>query len=98
MSFFRIPLSFRPTPKSKTGGLKPLWLLPQMIAVSLLMIGILYTVIVHGHRPSLLLLFAIAQGILQFTLLARWMYSESKTTRRFARALRRKRGIKVGAS
>jgi cellulose synthase (UDP-forming) len=86
MATLRLPLPFRSTPKSKSGDLNPLWLAPQIIAVLLLMIGIFLTVIIHGHRPSILLLFAVAQASLQLLLLAGWMYSESTILRRFVRA------------
>jgi cellulose synthase (UDP-forming) len=97
MAVLRLPLSFRPTPKSKTGDLKPVWLLPQITTVLLLMMGILYTVIVHEHRPSLLLLFAVVQGSIQLVLLTRWLYSEAAVTRKFVRTLQRRWGVKVGA-
>jgi cellulose synthase (UDP-forming) len=92
MATLRLPLSFRPTPKSKSDDLNLVWLAPQIIAVLLLVIGILYTVIVHGHRPSVLLLFAVAQGSLQLFLLARWMISESKVRGSFVR-FQNKRGV-----
>jgi len=41
-------------PKSK-GRLNPLWLLPQIIALGLLIAGTLYTIFIGGHKPSILL-------------------------------------------
>ena len=76
MALIRLPLAFRLTPKSRTGGLNPLWLLPQAIVIILLVLGGLYTVIVKDHRPSLLLIFAIAQGFLQLLLFTKWLQSE----------------------
>ncbi len=76
MAVLRIPLSFRPTPKTKSGRLNPLWLLPQFAAVLLLSLGLAYTVYAGGHRTSLLLLFAILQGGLQLILLSRWMAAD----------------------
>ncbi len=73
MAVLRIPLTFRPTPKTRSGRLNPLWLLPQATTVLLLGLGMLYTVFIEGHRASLLLLFAVLQGSLQLILLARWM-------------------------
>jgi cellulose synthase (UDP-forming) len=73
MALLRIPLKFRPTPKEATGGLKPLWLLPQFLAIILLSAGILYTVLVLGHPLSLLLTAAVIQGILQLKLFAQWL-------------------------
>jgi cellulose synthase/poly-beta-1,6-N-acetylglucosamine synthase-like glycosyltransferase len=76
MALFRVPLAFRPTPKSLDGRLNPIWLAPQLIAVVLLSVGLIYTVAVKDHRPSLLLLFAILQGALQSIFLARWMSTD----------------------
>ncbi len=76
MALFRVPLGFKPTPKSLDGRLSPIWLAPQLIAVVLLIVGLLYTVAVKDHRPSLLLLFAILQGGLQSIFLARWMSAD----------------------
>lgn len=75
MAVARIRLPFRSTPKS-TSRLSPVWLLPQFGALVLLTIGMFYTVFVEGHRPSLLLGFAILQAALQLTLLAQWLNSE----------------------
>jgi hypothetical protein len=86
MATLRLPLTFRPTPKNRLDELNPIWLAPQVIAVLLLVIGIFYTMIVHGHQLSILLLFAVVQGILQLLLLAGWMYSESTFLRKFVRA------------
>jgi cellulose synthase/poly-beta-1,6-N-acetylglucosamine synthase-like glycosyltransferase len=76
MALFRLPLAFRRTPKSFTRGLNPLWLLPQAMVIFLLALGGLYTVIVKDHEPSLLLMFAVLQGFLQFWLFTKWLQSE----------------------
>ena len=76
MALIRRPLASRLTPKSWTGGLNPLWLLPQAIVIFLLVLGGLYTIIVKDHRPSLLLMFAVAQGFLQLWLFTKWLQSE----------------------
>jgi cellulose synthase (UDP-forming) len=76
MAIFRVPLAFRPTPKSTDGRLSPVWMIPQIVAIILLVAGLLYTVIVKDHRPSLLLLFAILQGILQLLFLKQWMSAD----------------------
>jgi hypothetical protein len=75
MAVFRVSLSFRPTPKSK-GRLNPLWLLPQIIALGFLIAGTLYTIFIGGHKPSILLVFAILQGGLQLILLTQWLSAE----------------------
>jgi len=75
MAIFRVPLSFKPTPKSK-GRLNPMWLLPQIMALGLLIAGTLYTIFIGGHKPSILLVFAIIQGGLQLILLTQWFSAE----------------------
>ena len=82
MALLRLPLAFRPTPKSDSGGLNPVWLLPQISVLLLLSTGILYTVVIGNHRPSLLLLFAILQSALQLILLSQWLYSEVRAPSR----------------
>lgn len=79
MALFRLPLSFRPTPKETSKRLHPIWLAPQLIAVSLLVAGMLFTILVKGHPPSLLLMFASLQGLLQLSLLARWLSTPSNS-------------------
>ena len=76
MALFRLPLTFRPTPKDKSGKLHPAWLLPQISMVVMLLIGTYYTVRVVGHPPSMLLIYAIAQGTLHLVILTRWMYHD----------------------
>jgi cellulose synthase/poly-beta-1,6-N-acetylglucosamine synthase-like glycosyltransferase len=76
MALFRIDKSFQPTPKRKHLRLHPLWLDPQFFAIILLFIGLLYTVIVKDHRPSILLIFAILQGLLQLSFLIQWMSAD----------------------
>jgi hypothetical protein len=64
MAVLRVPVSFRPTPKSQAGRVNPLWLAPQLISVALLITGLLYT---RAHAPdniSLGLLYAIAIGFI----------------------------------
>ncbi|HSK67619.1 MAG TPA: cellulose synthase catalytic subunit [Anaerolineales bacterium] len=82
MALIRLPLAFRPTPKSLTGGLNPLWLLPQALVIFFLVLGGLYTVIVKDHEPSLVLMFAVAQGFLQLLLFTKWLQSEVMGTKR----------------
>jgi hypothetical protein len=72
----RLPVGFRSTPKKISGGLNPLWLAPQILAVAFLIAGIVYTVLVRGHPASVLLLTAIGQGVLQLLLLYRWLQLE----------------------
>lgn len=76
MAVLRLPLSFRPTPKTKSGRLNPLWLLPQFATLTLLAYGLLYTVFIEGHHFSYILIYAIFQGLLQMLILWRWMQSD----------------------
>ena len=76
LALLRVRVGFRSTPKRISGGLNPIWLAPQFLAVGLLVAGILYTVLVIGHPVSLLLLAAIGQGFLQLVLLYRWLQLE----------------------
>lgn len=57
--------------------LPPVWLLPQLGALLLLAAGLWYTVFVSGHRPSLLVAFAIGQALLQLRILAVWLIDEN---------------------
>lgn len=77
MAVLRLPLAFRTTPKSKGGRLNPLWLLPQLIALLLLIVGTIITVAVKHHPISILLVFAIVQGLVQLIIFYRWMLGES---------------------
>jgi cellulose synthase/poly-beta-1,6-N-acetylglucosamine synthase-like glycosyltransferase len=80
MAILRLPLPFRPTPKGlERRTSNPIWLLPQGLALALLTAGILYTIFVSGHQPSILVVFAILQGILQLALLYQWLNLEMKT-------------------
>jgi cellulose synthase (UDP-forming) len=76
MAMLRLPLSFRPTPKDRNGRLNPLWLLPQVATLLLLIAGTIFTVAVKGHPLSLLLTFAIIQGILQLYLIIKWITAD----------------------
>lgn len=82
MALLRLPLGFRPTPKSESGRLHPLWLAPQIIALVLLIFGLVYTVIVERHPVSLLISFAVVQGSLQLLLLTRWLSLEFSQRKR----------------
>jgi cellulose synthase/poly-beta-1,6-N-acetylglucosamine synthase-like glycosyltransferase/phosphoheptose isomerase len=75
MAVMRLSLPFRSTPKSGS-RLSPVWLLPQIITVALLAAGMFYTVVMRGHPISLLLLFALIQGVLELVILAQWFLSD----------------------
>ena len=70
MALLRLPLAFRPTPKSLTGTLNPLWLLPQAMTLLLLVGGVFYSLtVVEEYRYLLFFCFAVSQGVLQIGLL-----------------------------
>jgi cellulose synthase (UDP-forming) len=79
MALLRIPLSFKTTPKNADANLNPLWLMPQLLAIILLVTGMFYTILVVKHPLSILLLIAILQAALQLLLFLRWR--ESRSTR-----------------
>jgi cellulose synthase (UDP-forming) len=63
MAILRVPLAFRPTPKSQSGGLNPAWLFPQAASLVLLVAGTLYSLASAEHRVSVVLLsIAVLQG------------------------------------
>jgi cellulose synthase (UDP-forming) len=77
-AILRLPVRFRPTPKDRDAQLNVLWLMPQLITLVLLLLGEYQTVFVFHHRPSFVLGFSIAQALLQFMLLARWVQEDWK--------------------
>lgn len=85
MAVLRLPLAFKLTPKSGSEKLKVNWLLPQTLAVVLLVWGILYTVYVANEQPSFLIMAAAVQALLQLRLLYKWLYSESPVSRHLPR-------------
>lgn len=85
MAILRLPLGFRPTPKTKTGKLNPVWFIPQITALLFIIAGFIYTVFVSKQPPSILLAFAGVQGFLQLFFLQKWLASsESFKLRRLA--------------
>lgn len=88
MALTRIKLGFRATPKGTTPNLQPLWLLPQVVALLLLGFGLWYTVVFAHHSPSLLLVFALVQLLLQLTMLGAWVGWENAITRKFLQRIK----------
>jgi hypothetical protein len=65
MAVLRVPLAFRPTPKSQDGRLNPLWLLPQALSVALIAGGMISSFLMPSGEPALVLLACAAlQGVL----------------------------------
>ena len=81
MAVLRLPLAFRPTPKTQAGGLDPLWLLPQVIASLLLIVGILYTYVTTEYIYPLTFGFAVAQAAPQLLLLRNYMIQGASNQR-----------------
>lgn len=91
MAMLRIPLGFRATPKEASAHLPPVWLLPQLVALIGLGLGLWYTVNVEGHRPSLLLAFALVQLLLQLSLFIVWVSRENKAANSVVRRIAKSR-------
>jgi cellulose synthase (UDP-forming) len=60
MAVLRLPLSFRPTPKRSVGSLNPLWVLPQLASVLLIIVGVVYSLTNTEEYSSFVLLFCFA--------------------------------------
>jgi hypothetical protein len=80
LALLRLPVRFRPTPKDRDAQLNVLWLMPQFITLLLLLLGAYQTVFVYHHPVSIVLAFSIAQALLQFMLLARWVQEDWKNS------------------
>jgi cellulose synthase (UDP-forming) len=74
MALLRVPLAFRPTPKTADGHLNPLWLAPQLTSVLLLINGIV-THWTQVRAYPLIILFAIAQAIPQLVVVCYWFWT-----------------------
>lgn len=90
LAVLRLPLRFRPTPKDRSQQLDLVWVMPQLVALVLLLVGAAVTVIVYGHRLSLLLAIAIAQAALQFLLLLKWVQEDRPAASRWLNKVRRR--------
>jgi len=73
MAIFRVPLRFQPTPKTATGSLKLIWVLPQLISVGFLLVGLIYTLFTVKSFYILVFGFALAQTAAQLFLLNDWL-------------------------
>ena len=64
MAVLQVRLAFRATPKKADGGVKPVWLLPQVASLVLLVAGVLYALTTRDEGPLMVpILFALAQSI-----------------------------------
>ncbi len=91
LAVLRLPLRFRPTPKDRSKRLNAVWLLPQLVALILLVVGAAITVLIYDHNLSLLLAFAIGQAVFQLLLLARWLQEDRPRRVRFPGVFRRRK-------
>lgn len=60
MAVLRLPLSFRPTPKSSIGSVNPLWLLPQLGSLLLILSGLIYSAVITDENNSFFILYGFA--------------------------------------
>lgn len=81
MALTRIPSRFRATPKAAGNNLPAIWLLPQLTALVMLILGLWYTVVRGHHQPSLLLIFAGVQLLLQLRMVTDWVTGKSRKLR-----------------
>lgn len=83
MAVLRLPLAFRPTPKAFSGGLNPLWLIPQLASIVLLSIGLVYSLLLtRGSLYPIAHGFAAAQIIAQVLILPYLIVTVAKTLAR----------------
>jgi len=63
MAMMRLPLAFRPTPKSAGGRISLTWLLPQALSLALLVCAVAYALLLPGVQWAIIVpvLFALAQ-------------------------------------
>lgn len=73
MAMLRVPLRFQPTPKTASGWLHPVWVLPQITTVILLLAGLVYANVKTGMFPALVFGFSLAEAIVQLFLLIDWL-------------------------
>jgi cellulose synthase (UDP-forming) len=79
MAILQVPLRFRATPKTNSGELNPLWLLPQMLTFFSLSGGLVYAMIATQTAvPFYVLMFTIAQIVAHSILLAQWLQTKWK--------------------
>lgn len=74
MAMFRVPLHFRPTPKTPSGWLHPAWILPQITTIILLITGLAYASVKTKLFPPLVVGFSLAEAIVQLLLLTDWLH------------------------
>ncbi|MBX3001866.1 MAG: glycosyltransferase [Caldilineaceae bacterium] len=78
MALLRLPLSFRLTPKQSSGRVNPIWLLPQIAILLLIIAGIVLMLAAAQDFPVWLLFFALALMIPHFVLLLISVYGSHR--------------------
>ena len=73
MVLARLPLRFRPTPKTQSGSLSPGWMLPQVVVSLLLLLGLLRHVADPASLSFLMWGFAGAQLFAHVLLIVQWL-------------------------
>jgi cellulose synthase (UDP-forming) len=78
LAVMRVPVAFRPTPKSTSSGLlNPVWILPQVVALACLCAGIAYALAGSTSGVSFFVpLFAAAQALPHAILITQWRARE----------------------
>ena len=77
LALLRVPVAFRPTPKSTTGGLNPIWLVPQVAVLACLCAGIVWTLAGYTSSVSFFVpCFAAVEALPQAILVAQWRVRE----------------------
>ncbi len=78
MALLRVPLQFRPTPKTHAGSLHPAWIVTQIVSTLLLIAGLLYQPAML-QIPQYILCLGLAFSIIASHLLFFWKYWASQT-------------------
>jgi len=77
LAVFRIPLTFRPTPKARGDGLHPIWLVPNLAVVILIGLGLTRLIPMVGDpRPYWLLLLYLVTLLASQLILPLWWLIE----------------------
>lgn len=74
MAMLRVPLGFKATPKTASGGLNPRWMLPQIVVLITMIIGAIIAMpAIIETRAVLVAAFTIAQIGAHVLLMMQWM-------------------------
>jgi len=73
MAITRVPLAFRPTPKGASGALNPLWMMPQIASVLLLLCAFIRMATQYGAPAIILLAFIACQAAPDMVTIVQWV-------------------------